>query len=669
MVFKKQAIVILKLIILILFILGSNVVFAQKALYAWGLNSNGQLGIGNNTDVNVPTRAGIYTNWSSISSGNFHTIGINTDGEIWTWGYNNYGQLGIGNLIQKTAPVRVGTDNNWRIVAAGSDICVAIKNDNTLWGWGINQAGNFQLGLGVSGVRNSPVQIGTDNDWSTVDAGGDFGVAIKTNGTVWAWGVNDYGQMGDGTLINKSVPTQIGTDTDWAKVFCGGEQTYLIKTNGTLWATGRNHINQLGNGNNTDILTYSQIGVASDWVYVNIIGGATVSTKADNSLWLWGYNGNYQLGLGNQTNQTSPIKFGTDNEWSSAATSRLATIATKTDGTLWGWGNNQNGAVGDGSIMNITSFQSTPYQISTVPYWGKVFAGFRSSFAFLNLVVPVCSTSSEVNLIYNAVNVSGDVTYDGGESITSRGIVYSANSAPTISDNVYYISGTTGTFTETIKNLTSGTTYYARTFAINSIGVGYGDIITFTTPFSDEDYAPNNGDGNNDGIKDSDQNYVHSIFNTNTQKYITIVSLDNYEILNPIIQVAADSLYYYPGGLVKFTIAQSQANMKIIYHSIQSLAGNGFRKLNSLNKYFFLPNTLFGVEIIDGKYTATVRFTLTDGGIGDYDGETNGSITDPGGPAILALNANIPTLSEWARISLVLIMICFGVYYIKKKIL
>src|SRR5439155_1562430 len=188
-----------------------------------------------------------------ISAGDTHTVALKSDGTLWAWGLNAYGQLGDGTTSRdRASPVAVGADSNWSAVAAGKGEngrahTVALKTDGTLWAWGHNGFG--ELGDGTPLSRSSPVQVGSTTDWMVVCAGASHTVALKSHGTLWAWGINVDGQLGDGTTATQRLePVQVGTATNWAAVAAGVSHTVALKADGTLWAWGQNTFGQLGAG-------------------------------------------------------------------------------------------------------------------------------------------------------------------------------------------------------------------------------------------------------------------------------------------------------------------------------------------------------------------------------------------------------------------------------------
>jgi hypothetical protein len=186
--------------------------------------------------------------WQAIAAGHDHTVGLKTDGTLWAWGRNYEGQLGDGTMVgHKAAPAQVGHESNWIQVSTGQSHTVAVKSNMSLWAWGKNNLG--QLGDGTTVNKGSPVQIGTDTDWAEIAAGrGGNTAALKENGTLWIWGDNEFGQLGDGTTDDRTSPVEMGNGTDWDLVAIGRNHTLALKSNGTLWTWGDNYYGQLGIG-------------------------------------------------------------------------------------------------------------------------------------------------------------------------------------------------------------------------------------------------------------------------------------------------------------------------------------------------------------------------------------------------------------------------------------
>ena len=351
-------------------------------LWGWGRNLDGNLG--DNTVVNKssPVQTVTFgTNWSQVSCGQNHTASIKTDGTLWMWGSGFYGQIGNNTGLNRSSPVQtVAGGNNWSSVACGYYHTAAIKTDGTLWTWGQNS--NGQLGDNTATRKSSPVQtIAGGTNWSSVAGGVFHTAATKTDGTLWMCGQNSSGQLGDNTTIRKSSPVQtIAGGTNWSSVAGGVYHTAAIKTDGTLWTWGTNAFGQLGD--NTLIHRSSPVqvvGFATNWSSVACGYYSTYALKKDGTLWAWGFNGYGQLGDNTIANKSSPIQtIAGGTNWSKISSNGYYTAAIKKDGTLWMWGRNFFGNLGDNTIAN----KSSPIQtIAGGTNWSFAACGYHHTIA------------------------------------------------------------------------------------------------------------------------------------------------------------------------------------------------------------------------------------------------------------------------------------------------
>jgi len=346
---------------------------SDGSLWSWGNNVSGQLGIGTNgsaTNQGAPVPVGKDTDWVVLSAGNAHIAAVKTDGSLWTWGYNNYGQQGVGTsgtAITRNLPLPMGTEKDWATVSAGYGYTVAIKTDGSLWSWGRNYEGS--LGVGDATTRNQliPAQVGTDYDWKTVSAsyaGGYNTVALKTDGSLWSWGYNDYGQLGVGDYVSRTAPTRVGTENHWVAISAGEQHVLALKNDGSLWSWGRNDYGQQGSGGYGQWSSPRMVGADSDWAAISGGGWHSLALKKDGSLWVWGENNRGQLGIGDNTRRAIPIRLGTENNWVVVAAGESHTMGLKSDGSLWTWGINTYGQLGIGSIGDSTN-KNTPVMVGT----------------------------------------------------------------------------------------------------------------------------------------------------------------------------------------------------------------------------------------------------------------------------------------------------------------
>jgi alpha-tubulin suppressor-like RCC1 family protein len=335
--------------------------YVGDTLWGWGFNADGGLGDNTGTSRSIPvtTFAG-GTNWKQVASGGTHTAAIKTDGTLWTWGNNSQGQLGINTITTKYTPVTTFLGgNNWKQVDCGLNHTAAIKTDGTLWTWGINNAG--MLGVNDTTRRLTPVTTSTGGaTWKQVAGGNFHTAAIKNDGTLWTWGNNGSGQLGDNTTTNRSTPvTTFAGGTNWKQVDCGQLHTAAIKTDGTLWTWGNNSNGRLGDNTiTTRSIPVTTFAGGTNWKQVSCGGYFTSAIKTDGTLWTWGLNTSGQLGVNDTNDRTTPVQvFGSANNWKQVSCGLNHTAAIKTDGTLWTWGFNANAELG---INNTTTSRCTP---------------------------------------------------------------------------------------------------------------------------------------------------------------------------------------------------------------------------------------------------------------------------------------------------------------------
>jgi|9_EtaG_2_1085328.scaffolds.fasta_scaffold32064_1 alpha-tubulin suppressor-like RCC1 family protein len=354
-------------------------------LYTWGNNSGGILGHNNMSpsDYSSPRQVP-GTTWSDINSGapSNSSIAAKSDGTLWTWGSNQNGALGQNQPgpSYRSSPVQVGTDTTWAALSdedsfntyklAVGDTALAIKSDGTLWSWGAYK-GTAQNN---DTQYSSPTQVGTDTTWKSVAIANPGTTAgLKTDGTLWGWGDNNSGQLGQNQAsaqVSKiSSPAQVpGT---WSTFDCGEYVNGGIKTDGTLWMWGSNSRGELGQNDGTwQNRRSSPVQVpGTTWSKISVGEFQVAAIKTNGTFWSWGYNAKGQLGLNEAPNgqpgsYSSPTQVGTDTTWRDVnIQGAQSCFAVKTDGTLWSWGYNYKGRLGLNQGTPVS--RSSPTQIGS----------------------------------------------------------------------------------------------------------------------------------------------------------------------------------------------------------------------------------------------------------------------------------------------------------------
>jgi alpha-tubulin suppressor-like RCC1 family protein len=357
-------------------------------LWTWGAGTNGRLGNAvttGNISTPVTTSAG-GTNWKQVSGGREYTAAIKTDGTLWVWGSGTNGQLGNATITNTSTPVTTfAGGTNWKQVSSGQQHTVAIKTDGTLWTWGAGTYGRLGNAVATGNISTPVTTFSGGNNWKQVSCGGSnvqsFTSAIKTDGTLWTWGVGAGGALGNAALTNRSTPvTTFAGGTNWKQVSAGYNYTAAIKTDGTLWTWGYGTNAQLGNaattGNiSTPVTTFAG---GTNWKQVNCGGIRTAAIKTDGTLWTWGSGSNGILGNAVATgNISTPVTtFSGGNNWKQVSCGSEHTVAIKTDGTLWTWGLGTSGQLGNAAITN----RSTPVTTSAGgTNWKQVSGGLHTA--------------------------------------------------------------------------------------------------------------------------------------------------------------------------------------------------------------------------------------------------------------------------------------------------
>jgi alpha-tubulin suppressor-like RCC1 family protein len=343
---------------------------SDGTVWAWGDNRVGQLGDGTTTGRLAPVQVTGLTGVTQVAGGCTHSLALRSDGTVWAWGDNRFGTLGRGTITDhEVTPAPVSGLAGVTKIAAGCGFSLALRSDGTVWAWGYNSVG--QLGNGGTASSAVPVKITALSQVTGISAGWDSSAAVVAGGaSVWAWGGNDNGQLGDGTLAGRTTPvrvTQIGTvhiaGGAAGGAVEGGEFAAVLGTDGSVWAWGNDTLGQLGNAPAAAPVTRP----------VNTIGAGSGITQIS-------------AGLVNM-------------------------VALKSDGTVLAWGSNQFGQLGNGTTASVTG----PARVTGLTGATQVAAGAEAGFA-VHVPQPVPPVP----------DLTGDTTTQAGQALQAAGLVLGA---------------------------------------------------------------------------------------------------------------------------------------------------------------------------------------------------------------------------------------------------
>jgi len=330
---------------------------------SWGLNNKGQLGIDGRSGTaadrySEPVPVKGLTEVSLVEAGRFHTLAIKNDGTAWAWGNNYSGQLGDGSNEDRHEPVIINHIDDILKLGAGNSHSLAVKSNGTLWAWGDNAKG--QLGDGTQVNRNVPVQVNIPANVKEVSGGGSFTLALTDDGKVWAWGSNEQGQVGNGEISFTSVtkPSLVNGLDNVKEISAGNNHSLALKSDGTVWSWGGNIFGQLGDGTNQNRDRPVQVSGLTGILAVSAGENHSYALDSDGSIWAWGSNSDGRLGDGTTDERDTPVRVKDLHDVIAISAGSYHGHALTEDRELWSWGSNTFGQLGDGT----TTGRRTPVE-------------------------------------------------------------------------------------------------------------------------------------------------------------------------------------------------------------------------------------------------------------------------------------------------------------------
>ena len=398
-------------------------------VYAWGDNGSGELGNGNSTWSSTPVQvlglggSGYLSNVTAVAGGGFHSLALTGTGNVYAWGYNPNGELGNGTTTDSSTPVQVlgvgqsGHLSNITSMVGGCYHSLALASSGNVYAWGYNTYG--QLGNGTTSNSSTPIQVlgvggsGYLSNVTAVAGGYYHSLTLSSTGNVYAWGHNQYGQLGNGTTTDSSTPVEVlgvggsGNLSNVTALAAGVWHSLALANTGNLYAWGANFDGQLGNGTTTDSHTPVEIlGVDGSGYLSNVTAVAggwnfSLALTSTGNVYAWGANNDGQLGNGTTTNSSTPLLVSLPANGSAKVVAVSAgwedSFALESDGSLWAWGYN------DGEYGNGTTTQSlTPIEVYS-PSGGLGISAFAEESGDTSLAV----VTPEPSCLFLLIGIAG----------------------------------------------------------------------------------------------------------------------------------------------------------------------------------------------------------------------------------------------------------------------
>ncbi|HEX8440337.1 MAG TPA: RCC1 repeat-containing protein, partial [Archangium sp.] len=316
-------------------------------LWAWGSNGSGELGDGTTTSRSFPVQVSGLTGLTTVAAGFRHALAVRQDGTVWAWGVNDYGQLGDGSTTSRSSPVQVAGLTGVIAVAASANHSLAVRQDGTVWAWGHAAPVGTPGDASNPSVVSTPVQVSGLTGATAVAAGVNHSLVLRQDGTLWGWGDNSLGQLGEGPSTSRSTPFQVPGLTGVTALASGSQHTLALLDDGTVQALGANAVGQLGNGKTTHRFTPVQVPALTGVTALLAGNQHSLALRQDGTPWAWGGNSQGQLGDGTTSSRLTPAQVPGLTGVTALAGSGDHTLALRQDGTVWAWGYNFYGQLGD----------------------------------------------------------------------------------------------------------------------------------------------------------------------------------------------------------------------------------------------------------------------------------------------------------------------------------
>jgi alpha-tubulin suppressor-like RCC1 family protein len=487
--------------------------WANTRLLAWGNNSYGQLGNNSTTQstLAVPVdRSGVLAGKTvvRIAEGNAFSLALCADGTLAAWGINTYGQLGDNSTTTRTTPVAVVqtgvlADKTVVAIGTGETFCLVLCSDGTLAAWGRNSYGNLGTGGGQSTVPVLVNQTGVlaGKAVTAIAAGGNHCLVLCADGTLAAWGYNNYAQLGDGTTTDRTLPVLVTSSGVLAgktvtTIAAGSFHNLALCSDGTLATWGYNSSGQLGNASTTDSsvpVLVVRTGVLSGKTVtaLNAGGAQSLALCSNGTVASWGYNTDGQLGNGNTTNSNVPVTVTATGALAGKTVQAIEcgyahSLAVCSDGTLASWGSNSNGQLGNGTTTNSSvPVTVTRNGMATAERFVAAAGGPPQTLAMVAVPpAPLAVSAAATAIADTRATLNGTVNAQGNSTAVSFEYGLTTAYGTTVAATPATVTGTTTTAASAaLTGLLAGSTYHFRVIATNDAGTvkGYDQSFTTTT--------------------------------------------------------------------------------------------------------------------------------------------------------------------------------------------